>query len=1180
MHNTEKLCQGMYVRCPLWDEGLSLVNCGLENVARFEDARYFYLGQIVNMDDHGLVKVTYYDPDNIEDVLSNEREKPQDGMLFHATELEHGRPRMGITAYLDMGFRKPVKVLAMAEETLQRDGAALSYYYCEAEQQGQRRTLLLCEDELYFPFQQGEADPAHQMQYFELQNPKWYLGRRVVSRFEHALQNTPVGFDNLVGMPVYLLPHQVDTVVRALSENPCRLMLADEVGMGKTIEALAILKSQLDRQPALRALLVVPATLLPQWRSEIQLKFWLEVGCLSAQPQMAEFTQQLLLVSYEQFQHYYGQLQQQSWQLLLLDEAHSILAQEPLYEQIQQLAVKVRDILLLSATPVNIKVGHMSQVEGDIDFQEQYYRLMMLLRPQRFAAMTSEAFAKLLAQQDNLQYNVVMLQRKLEREEIDWEDIQEILEEFTTGELALHDANIDNIVNQFTVENPERARKQALYVVAYISEFYRLDRGIIRHRRQEMSDDVSQQTVRNLNCKNLPEDLVALYPAEEETFCSERVMEQDYEQPCYDAVMAYAEANSKTQFALVKKLLAAVMSSPYAVLQVLDRHPGEAEELRASAMAWRINYQETQVEGIRQLLADDYEHLTSKMAQLTDALSVSFHVDPKQRKTSKQQKVLIFTGFSANIEPMRQMLSQVFGEQAVVTFRQGDNTEEREAGVARFQTEPDCWLMLSDESGGEGRNFQVADVVVHFDLPWSPATLEQRIGRLDRIGRTHDRPVVSLAFATQDSLEEQLLNLYDEGLNIFRESLCGLELVFAQLQHEVDDALRTDMRRGLLERTAHISKFMQEAREEVAVQLRYDVGRNADPSLHRELGDLVATFSRDNGNMLKNALLAWTDLAGVPLQAPEEGNDKPIISLQAWRVAVGHSSIGKRTQHAFYRCPSSDELRMMRQRGGWKTEMTGTFSRNWAVAHEDEPFLAPHNIFFDSLTQNAMANNNGRCSAMQCYRSAISWTGFILTWNVHYNLRPLLSHGKDPSLAGQMQRYLPVHQPVTFYRIGKQAGSEQQLMQALDEMTDRFNCYRYEGTHERENELVHLGQRRDKAYRAFHQNKWVEAELPTFKLKYRALLVPHVERACQQGIKTVYGKLAAEDEPLVNIHQAELDLQRQAAMVKARRSFYHDATDQLLDEETISLLLQGLQHPTISLDSMIFVQFDPRAPQK
>ena len=108
--------------------------------------------------------------------------------------------------------------------------------------------------------------------------------------------------------------------------------------------------------------------------------------------------------------------------------------------------------------------------------------------------------------------------------------------------------------------------------------------------------------------------------------------------------------------------------------------------------------------------------------------------------------------------------------------------EELEDSVYEFQNNEKCRVILCDATGGEGRNFQNADWVLHLDLPWTANAIEQRIGRLDRLGRDRNHlqvhPVVFYAIKT---IEAQLFEIWDKGLDLFRKSLSGLEIITAEL---------------------------------------------------------------------------------------------------------------------------------------------------------------------------------------------------------------------------------------------------------------------------------------------------------------------------------------------------------------------------------------------------------------
>ena len=106
--------------------------------------------------------------------------------------------------------------------------------------------------------------------------------------------------------------------------------------------------------------------------------------------------------------------------------------------------------------------------------------------------------------------------------------------------------------------------------------------------------------------------------------------------------------------------------------------------------------------------------------------------------------------------------------------------DQKEDNVTEFRLNDHCLVLICDESGGEGRNFAFADHLLHYDLPWQIATLEQRIGRLDRLGRS--MPVVSTTILAADEWDSHLATVLENGLGIFTKSISGLEFELRNIQ--------------------------------------------------------------------------------------------------------------------------------------------------------------------------------------------------------------------------------------------------------------------------------------------------------------------------------------------------------------------------------------------------------------
>src|SRR5262249_2933344 len=134
-------------------------------------------------------------------------------------------------------------------------------------------------------------------------------------------------------------------------------------------------------------------------------------------------------------------------------------------------------------------------------------------------------------------------------------------------------------------------------------------------------------------------------------------------------------------------------------------------------------------------------------------------------------KILVFAGLqgiSADIARGLKIRLAEMGSETVTEFRHDLNDEEKEANVRRFQTSARVRVLVSDESGGEGRNFQFASEIIHLDVPWFAGRLEQRIGRLDRLGREQYRKdVVSTVIFPEASLDASLVDCMANGLEVF-----------------------------------------------------------------------------------------------------------------------------------------------------------------------------------------------------------------------------------------------------------------------------------------------------------------------------------------------------------------------------------------------------------------------------
>ena len=342
----------MYVRCPFDRENPRI-------------PRDFITGQIIELDeiaDTALVK--FIDPFNFRGYYSN---VPEDPVKCPVQLLSHVR------AYKDTDVVYQGERYSVVSTSAQE---GWNYYYIQNKLSND--SLRVREDEILIPFTSGQINPVDQLKRYEFQNPVWYLGRSVVSKTMKILENSVYGFKELAGCKIFLLPHQLNTIMRCLQEGTCRYMIADEVGMGKTIEAASILKVHLLHNADQNVLIAVPRPLIEQWRTELFIKFDIVAG-------IDKKNNLIKIIGTDEIKEYC----QEKWNFVIVDEVHKLLDDKFLYNQCHELSRHADNIILLSATPVQQK-------------EEQYLNLLKLILPQKYDAVSVHDFIEQVGKQKKI----------------------------------------------------------------------------------------------------------------------------------------------------------------------------------------------------------------------------------------------------------------------------------------------------------------------------------------------------------------------------------------------------------------------------------------------------------------------------------------------------------------------------------------------------------------------------------------------------------------------------------------------------------------------------------------------------------------------------------------------------------------------------------------------------------
>lgn len=448
------------------------------------------------------------------------------------------------------------------------------------------------------------------------------------------------------------MPHQIGTASKVLHEMGGRAILADEVGLGKTIEAGLVLKEYMVRGLVAKALILVPASLVLQWVRELNQKFG-----IPAVAQKKEYTwgYDVVVASMDTAKRdpHREKVLGTDYDLIIIDEAHKLKNKKTTNYQFATLLRK-KYCLLLTATPI----------QNDLD---ELYNLITLLKPGQ------------LGGQSQFAANFVVEKRLPKNEDQLQEVLSGVMIRNRRGDGGIHftKRHVKNVPLELSTE------EKALYDAVT---------GFVRERYDESGGDMSS--------------MLSLVTLQREV-CSSR-----------DAV--------------------------FLTLVNLFKKTSEDSPLRPKI--WEL------VEKIRGITANTK---AEKVLELVKEMN---------------EKVIIFTEYRATQEYLLQFFRS--HNLSAVPYRGGMNRGKKDWMMDLFRGR--AQVLIATEAGGEGINLQFCHHMINFDLPWNPMRVEQRIGRVHRLGQTKDVRIYNLC--TLGTIEEHIVNLLHEKINLF-------ELVIGELDH-------------------------------------------------------------------------------------------------------------------------------------------------------------------------------------------------------------------------------------------------------------------------------------------------------------------------------------------------------------------------------------------------------------
>jgi len=527
----------------------------------------------------------------------------------------------------------------------------------------------------------------------------WFLLRYETWRRQQLHQQSIV--KGLQGARAALIPHQLYIAHQAANRAMPRIMLADEVGLGKTIEAGLIIQHRLINVLSRRVLILVPESLLHQWLVEMLRRFNLrfsifdESRCLANQEDNPFQGEQLVLCSQRFFAdspHRQQQALAAGWDLVVVDEAHHLQWSENApsddYLFVEQLALDTPGLILLTATPEQLG-------------KESHFARLRLLDPDRFYQ-----FQQFL------------------QEEHQFQPVAELANLLLSGQL---------------LNSAEQEQLKTLL-------------------KQDNVDKLLQQVNDNLDT-------------------------------------AKADDNNRNL------TLGPINAAREELIKLLLDHHGTGRIL------FRNSRQTVQGFPDRQR----YGYLLQGAANADLAQSPYLHWLVAQLKALNDEKALLICKQPETVIQLEQLLRQHVGHTAAV-FHEGMSIVERDRAAAFFADEESrAQLLICSEIGSEGRNFQFVRHLILFDLPENPDLLQQRIGRLDRIGQKH---VIQIHIPYLENTAQHILyRWYDEGLDAFHHNCSGASQVYKLLADDLHTALTAGQLadvEGLILKTQTLSRQVED----------------------------------------------------------------------------------------------------------------------------------------------------------------------------------------------------------------------------------------------------------------------------------------------------------------------------------------------------------------------------------
>ena len=613
---------------------------------------------------------------------------------------------------------------------------------------------------------------------------------------------------SLTSAKIDLLPHQVVLTHRIATTSPRRFLVADEVGLGKTIEAALMLRELAGRGELKRALMVVPAGLVNNWHRELNDVFHLNfevfghTGDVTDRRSNAFAKHDFLIASIDTLKqpNRMKRLEEApDWDLIVFDEAHHLTAYRSggkvnktlNYKLAELMRKKSRDLILLSATPhqgdhfrfwMMVKLLDPTLFENPQEMVEKRHRLNSVIFRRTKADACRPDGSPLFARR--------------------WVHTESFL--MAPAEHAFYSKLTEYLAEGFALAKRQGKKGSALGFVMTIfqkisaSSFAAVQRTLRRRLiALAVHEGIVHESNHEVEKRNSAWAEARTLIREEYKLGTDRLADTEVERVFLDLKRKLLKSLDEDQLALAS-----------------DVHTNEntvaaAEDMAITAVEVCLPEERRLISEVLALFPANRE---TKVEKLMGALKVLWDA-------THDERMVIFATYLGSVEMIAREITAAFPDKGVVTLRGGDHGAKL-AAEKRFKQADGPRIMICTAAGREGINLQHARVLFNFDLPFNPMDLEQRIGRIHRYGQRHTAQVYNLVLS--DTIEGSIFLMLEDKLTEIAKTLGKLDEhgnVAEDLRSQILGQLSENLKYQQLYSEALADPELKRTREELAVAM-------------------------------------------------------------------------------------------------------------------------------------------------------------------------------------------------------------------------------------------------------------------------------------------------------------------------------------------------------------------------